>query len=137
MLWRIICRTPDPLFWSNIDGWVEGDSNYTVFTEDEKERCRLPIDGQWVAAAEGDVATSPNRDPLEVAMEADEWSTFAVRCHLDLRVTAKDHIETQRLIDDFLAELATTLAQTQEGEAVEFVRVNQFGPTTLVIETAE
>ena len=34
------------LFWSNLDGWVS--DGFDLFTLDESEYLRLPIDGKWV-----------------------------------------------------------------------------------------
>lgn len=34
------------LFWSNTDGWTEGD-DFEVFTLEESETLNLPIGGQW------------------------------------------------------------------------------------------
>jgi hypothetical protein len=43
----VIVHDDDPaLAWSNDQGWVEGDS-YTVFTDEEQRKLRLPIDGHW------------------------------------------------------------------------------------------
>lgn len=44
------------LYWSNEDGWGSIDTA-TVFTSDERDRLRLPIDGVWIPRS-GIVSTS-------------------------------------------------------------------------------
>lgn len=35
-----------PLYWSNADGWVD-EEFASIFSDDEKKRLNLPIDGEW------------------------------------------------------------------------------------------
>lgn len=48
---------PEPLYWSNEDGWVKF-SGATRFSQEEKESFDLPFDGGWsrVAMARGSTA---------------------------------------------------------------------------------
>lgn len=71
-------------FWSNTDGWVEGDA--TVFSEDERNTLNLPVDGEWVATEEG--KNPIFHDPILGTMLA---ATFAGFCLVLLAFLAYDH----------------------------------------------
>ena len=43
----IINKNDSELFWSNTDGWIDGD-NFDVFTAEETEHLNLPIEGEWI-----------------------------------------------------------------------------------------
>ncbi len=45
-LFVIVNKNDLSLFWSNSEGWTEGD-DFEVFTIEESESFDLPIEGEW------------------------------------------------------------------------------------------
>ena len=66
-----------PLFWSNIDGWVDIDAA-TVYTDTERMTLRLPVDGTWTLyETTGGPVTMDTRVALQVVTAwVDDASSF-------------------------------------------------------------
>lgn len=43
----IINKNDSELFWSNTDGWTDGD-DFDTFTAEETEYLNLPMEGEWI-----------------------------------------------------------------------------------------
>lgn len=62
---------PDPLYWSNEDGWVKF-SGATRFSQEEKEAFDLPFDGGWSRVAMARGSTAPQEWVVVYVPEEDE-----------------------------------------------------------------
>jgi hypothetical protein len=47
-MWAIGLRGNVNAFWSNHYGWVDWEGDFDLFTKEERQTLRLPINGKWV-----------------------------------------------------------------------------------------
>lgn len=45
--WVIRCRNDPSMYWSNSMGWVGHRKSATVFSDKERDRFNLPMEGYW------------------------------------------------------------------------------------------
>jgi hypothetical protein len=80
----VIYNPVTKLYWNNENGWVDKDSQYTLFTEDETTKLSLPDKGRWLPV---------DHKFIYVVFEEELSETFHFRGVFDSEQKAKDYCQ--------------------------------------------